>query len=550
MTKRIFRSICAVAAFVFIASVIIIMSILHNYYTEVHKDQLIEQLELASRGVEMSGEEFLEGLHPEGYRLTLISSDGSVLYDSDSSVANMENHLEREEVKEAIEKGRGESSRFSTTMTEEQLYESMKLSNGDILRVSAHQQTLFGLFVGISQSFIIIIGLAILLALLLAYRLTKYIIKPLNDIDITGKTDAEYDEIQPLIDRIKIQKNKIEIQKDKLRHKELEFETLTRNMDDGLILADVTGHVIFANQSAERILGTDLRSDESSLDESTDYYRFSDMVEKALGGSHTERNVNIKGKEYTIHCDLVDSDNKVHGIAILIIDLSWREKAEMIRREFTANVAHELKTPLQTISGSSELMCAGLVKDDDIKEFSEKIYDESKRLIALVDDITGLSQLDEGQYDHTREEIDLYNEADKTIEELKTASEKAGVELVLEGEHVVISGIRRLVHSIIYNLVDNSIKYSKADGKTIVSIRKEGSRAILSVKDNGIGIPEEEQERIFERFYRVDKSRSKEVGGTGLGLSIVKHAAQIHNAEVDIESEIGGGTTITVGFPA
>ena len=442
MTKRIFRSILIVALFVFLSSVVLIMGVLYSYFSSQQKTQLNEQLDIAAVGVNAEGVTFLKKLKPNGYRLTLIDKNGNVSYDSQVGTDNLENHLGREEVKEAISKGKGESSRYSTTMMERLLYEAVKLENGDVLRISAHQQTLFGLLLGIMQQLIVVLGISLLLALFLAYRMTKRLIKPLNDIDISGSTDAEYDEIQPLIDRIKIQKNEIEIQKDKIK------------------------------------------------------------------------------------------------------------KAEMVRREFTANVAHELKTPLQTISGSAELMYDGIVKDGDIREFSGKIYSESKRLINLVDDITKLSQLDGGQYDHNFERIDLYSECENTVDQLKTAADRSGVSLSLTGKHVRMNGIKKLVDSIIYNLTDNAIKYSKADGHVTIDVRSENESAILTVADDGIGIPKEEQERIFERFYRVDKSRSKEVGGTGLGLSIVKHAAMVHDADINIESEPGKGTRISVAFKA
>ena len=440
MTKRIFKSICVVAVFVFIASVVLIMGVLHNYFSSVQKTQLIEQLELAQGGVEADGISFLEKLNPDGYRITLIGGDGSVLFDSESETEKMENHIDREEVREAIEDGRGESSRQSTTMMERQFYEAVRMDDGTVLRISAPQQTLFRLLLGMMQPLIIVLGITLLLALYLAYRLTKRIIDPLNDMDISGETDSEYEEIQPLIDRIKIQKNQIEMQRNNL------------------------------------------------------------------------------------------------------------EKAETVRREFTANVAHELKTPLQTISGSAELMYDGIVKEDDIRNFARNIYRESKRLISLVDDITGLSKLDAGQYDHTIEEIDMYEQAEQVVEQLRTAAERSGVSLSLSGKHVYIHGIRRLIESIFYNLTDNAIKYSKEGGYVKLDISEADGKAVLTVSDNGIGIPEDEQERIFERFYRVDKSRSKEVGGTGLGLSIVKHAAMVNNAEIKVDSKPGEGTSISVIF--
>lgn len=549
MTKRIFRSIFTVAAVILLASFVLITGVLYEYFSNKQMDQLNMQTHLAAQGIESAGEEYFSDMDISGCRLTWIAADGTVLYDSRADQSSMENHADREEVHQALKAGHGESMRYSTTLMERQLYSADRLSDGTVVRISDMQYTPLTLILGMIQPVAIIALLALLLSLLLASRMAKRIVKPLNEMSLD---DAErintYPELTPLTDKLKSQQNQLREQEKELRRRRDEFDAATGSMTEGLVLLNEQGSVLSINKAATKALdigryciGKDIRelSAEPPLRET---------VEKALGGEHGEEHITLGGVSYRLYASPVMSGNRVAGAALLMLDTTEKEKAEQLRREFSANVSHELKTPLHTISGCAELLANGIVKPEDVPHFLSQIQSESKRMIALIDDIIKLSHLDEDAEDMQREDVDLLAVARSEAANLDQAAEAAGVELTVSGESAVINGIPQLLAAIVHNLCENAIKYNRPGGFARVNVRHEGERVLLTVEDNGIGIPPEQQERIFERFYRVDKSHSKEVGGTGLGLSIVKHAAALHNAKISVGSAPGKGTIITLVF--
>lgn len=548
MIERIFKSIAFASLFVFVCSIILIMGVMYTHFTNVQRTQLKGQAELVAQGLDHAEHKYFDDLKVEGYRITWISEKGKVKYDSANKENKMENHLEREEVKEALKNGTGESTRYSTTMMERQLYVAEKLSDGTVVRLSTTQQTVLGLLVGLLNPLIIVIVLSLGLSLFLAYRLSKRIIKPLNEMDIDGG-EVPYKELAPLVARIRSQKERIRSQKEALRQREKEFETTILNMSEGVLLINSDGYIVSVNASAKRIFDMDEYPEGKHIFDYLDTYEMRNMLQEAESGDHSEIRVPVGDIDYELHASPIYNGGKVSAISVIVFDITEQEKAEIARREFTANVTHELKTPLQTISGSAELLANGMVKEQDVRDFGGKIYSESKRMINLIDDIIDLSHLEEDGNDLRKEETDLYGIAEKTVVNMTQTAERFNIDLELTGRSVMLKGVPHLLGSMVFNLVDNAIKYGREGGKVTVNVSKEGNEAVLTVSDDGIGIPDDEKERIFERFYRVDKSRSKEVGGTGLGLSIVKHAALIHNAEVSLESVLGKGTKIKVAFP-
>ena len=550
MTKRIFRTIFIVAVGVFIASSLLFMTVLYDYFSAVGQNQLRAQIDLAAQGVANEGIGYFDGLESQNYRITWIGTDGSVLYDNISDADNMENHFEREEVKEALTKGYGESSRYSSTLTERYLYSAKRLPDGTVIRLSVTQNSMLVLTLGMLQPIIIIFAVAIVLSAFLASRLSKKIVKPLNELNLDKPLDNDgYDELSPLLRRINTQQRQIRRQKEELKRKQSEFEAVTSGMTEGIILLNQKGTILSINRAASKLFDTDsfvVGEDILSVNRSL---ALTELLHKAEDGKHAETVMEFGSGKYQLAASPVVANNEVIGIVVLLLDVTEKEKAEQMRREFTANVSHELKTPLHTISGCAELLSNNMVKQEDITDFSKRIFTEAGRMIRLVEDIIKLSHLDEGADDMKREETDMFILADHVITALMPESQKAGIKIELCGESAVLCGIPQLLDSIVYNLCDNAIKYNHKDGYVSVTVNNEEGFVILSVIDTGIGIPEEHQERIFERFYRVDKSHSKEIGGTGLGLSIVKHAARLHRAEIELQSVVDGGTTVTVKFP-
>lgn len=550
MTKRIFRTVFVVAISIFIASAVLFMTVLYDYFSGIQQNQLRMQIDLASQGVEDEGLDYLKNLNIKDYRVTWIGTDGKVLYDSISEADEMENHFEREEVKEALSEGYGASSRYSSTLTQRYLYGAKRLPDGTVIRLSVIQNSLLILTLGMLQPIMIIFVIAIILSAFLASRLSKKIVKPLNELNLDKPLDNNgYDELSPLLRRIDTQQKEISRQSEELKQRQNELEVMTSAMSEGIILLNNRGTVLSINKAAAKLFGTDcfcIGEDIVSINRSLE---LAQLLNKAKNGEHSERVVELGSGRYQMMASPVISNNIVSGIVLLILDVTEKEKAEQLRREFTANVSHELKTPLHTISGSAELLVNGMVKPEDIPIFLKRIYSEAQRMIQLVEDIIRLSHLDEGAEDMKWDMVDLYAVAEETINSLADEAESNGIKFELYGETVLINGIRQLLQEIIYNLCDNAIKYNRKGGLVSVEIKNENEFAVLTITDTGIGIPAEHQERIFERFYRVDKSHSKEIGGTGLGLSIVKHAAKLHNAEIELHSIVNKGTEITIKFP-
>ncbi len=551
MTKRIFRSICLVAICVFIASITLFMGVLYSYFSGVQLSQLKMQTALAAQGVAHEGSAYFEGLSPDSYRITWIDADGTVLFDSRSDLSEMENHLEREEVKEALANGLGQSIRYSRTLLERALYCAQHLPDGTVIRLSVAQSTPFTLFLGMTGPICLIFAAAVAFSLVLASRLSKNIVRPLNQLDLDHPLSNEgYDELSPLLRRLSVQQQQIRQQTSELFQKQQEFEAVTTGMAEGIVLMNSRQVILSINPAAQRLLGTDACCVGEFMQSVNRSPELQQLLCQAESGVHSEKVLSLCGGNYQLDASPILSDGKISGMALLLLDVTEKEKAEQMRREFTANVSHELKTPLHTISGCAELMANGMVRPQDLPKFSSQIYTEAQRMIRLVEDIIRLSHLDEGAQDMKPETVDLYSIARETVKSLEPSANACKVELHLEGKPAVLTGIPQLLQGIVYNLCDNAIKYNHPGGSVTVTVQTEPQAVCLTVADTGIGIPPEHTERIFERFYRVDKSHSKEIGGTGLGLSIVKHSAKLHNAVIDLQSTPGKGTAISVRFPA
>lgn len=550
MTKRIFRSICFVALTVFFAAIVLIMGVLYEYFSQVQQEQLKMQTNLAAQGVANEGISYFQDLHVSNYRITWIAENGTVLYDSRTDTEEMENHLEREEVKEALNTGYGESRRYSATLLARSFYSAKRLPDGTVLRLSVSQHSILTLLFGMLQPICIVFVIAFILSIVLAIRVSEKIVKPLNEVDLENPlSNEDYDELSPLLRRIDSQQKQLRRQKEELIQKENELGTIIGSMNEGMVLLNQKGKIISINSAAKKLLGAGADCtgmDILSLCRNMDLYQ---ILSDALQGERGERIIPLHGESYQVDADPIVSGNIVRGAALFFFNVTEKEKAEQIRREFTANVSHELKTPLHSISGYAELLKNDMVKENDRIPFAGKIYNEAQRMIRLVEDIISLSHLDEGAEDMRREQVALYELAEKAVQSLQPEADAAGVTVKLSGTAGSYEGIPQLLYSVIYNLCDNAIKYNREGGSVFVDIHEEEQAVVLSVRDTGIGIAPEHQERIFERFYRVDKSHSKEVGGTGLGLSIVKHAAKIHQAKMEVKSAVGEGTEITVTLP-
>lgn len=550
MTKRVFRSIFLASLAVLLAAVVLILGALYTYFSDVQAEQLQLQTALVAHALETEGVSYFDDLDASDRRITWIAADGTVLYDSRSDSGVMENHLEREEVKAALATGSGTSFRYSDTLMERYIYTAQRLSDGTVLRLSAAQNTVPHLVLGVVKPIILVIGIAVALSALLAGQLTKNIVAPLNELNLDDPlSNREYVEIQPLLRRLDSQQVQLRAQSQELRQKQKEFNAVTRSLSEGLVLMNSSGTVLSINPAATRLLEITPNCLGADFGVANRNPAISALVEKALTGEKAEENVALIGGEYLAAASPVRSDGAVFGVVLLLFDVTQKQKAEALRREFTANVSHELKTPLHAISGYAELMKDGLVPPEDTRHFAEKIYSEAQRMIDLVEDTLRLSRLDEGAADMQWTPIDLYETAKSAMQELTAPAELKNVSIRLEGTKTVIQGIPQLVSGIVFNLMDNAVKYNKDGGLVIVRLGEEKRQAVLTVTDTGIGISPEHQERVFERFYRVDKSHSKEIGGTGLGLSIVKHAALILGAAIELDSTVGKGTIVTVRFP-
>ena len=551
MTKRIFRSIFAVALAVLLAALFFILNAVNAHFTDIQFTQLRVETALASHAVTNEGARYFDKLDDTmNCRITWIASDGTVLYDNRSNSGTMENHLAREEVKSALETGYGQSARYSDTLLERYIYSAEQLPDGTVLRLSMSQSSVLNLTLSMSGSILFVIAVTIFFSFWLAKRLSRSVVKPLNELDLDDPlSNTDYEEIKPLLRRLDSQQNQLRAQETELKRKQKEFNTVTRSLSEGLVLISSNGTVLSINPSAARLLEVTQNCLGADFSVANQNAAIAQLVETALQGKKGEQTVTLSAGSYLAAASPVRSGGILSGVVLLLFDVTQKHQAEVLRREFTANVSHELKTPLHVISGYAELLKSGLVPPEDAGAFAEKIYAETQRMTRLVEDTLRLSRLDEGAADMQWANLDLYEIAKAALAELSAPAELAGVSLTLEGSSAPIRGIPQLVSAILFNLTDNALKYNRPDGSVTVAIRSGDEETILTVTDTGIGIPEDAKDRVFERFYRVDKSHSKEVGGTGLGLSIVKHAAQILGARLKLESTPGKGTAVTVFFP-
>lgn len=549
MTKKIFQSILLVAGCVLLASLLIIVGFLYDYFGGVEKNQLRDELSLAAAAVEDGGTDYLSQLTADRYRLTWIAADGSVLYDTKTNAESLENHASRAEVSQALATGTGESTRYSSTLMEKTMYYAQRLDDGTVLRISISRATVGMIAVGMIQPLLIVLIVALILSGLLARRLSRRIVDPLNSLDLEHPLDNDaYEELSPLLKRIHHQHVEIQTQLRELREKTDEFTQITGSMREGLVLLDEHGSILSINAAAQALFGADAQCvgrDFLTIERS---HEISTAIQAAAADGHSEVRAERAGRVYQFDISRITSDGKFLGTVILAFDITEQEFAERNRREFTANVSHELKTPLQGIIGSAELIENGMVKPEDLPRFVGHIHAEAARLVTLIDDIIRLSQLDEGDAMPT-EPVDLLAVSQEAAENLHDAAAARDVMVSVTGQPAVLPGVRRLIYEIVYNLCDNAIKYNRDGGRVDVTVAADAGGSSITVADTGIGIAPEHQARVFERFYRVDKSHSKASGGTGLGLSIVKHAVQYHHGRIELESTPGTGTTIRVVFP-
>ena len=549
MTKKIFQSILLVAGCVLLASLLIIMGFLYDYFGGVEENQLRDELSLAAAAVEDGGTDYLSQLTADRCRLTWIAADGSVLYDTKTDAESLENHASRAEVSQALATGTGESTRYSSTLMEKTMYYAQRLDDGTVLRISISRATVGMIAVGMIQPLLIVLIVALILSGLLARRLSRRIVDPLNSLDLEHPLDNDaYEELSPLLKRIHRQHVEIQTQLRELRKKTDEFTQITGSMREGLVLLDEHGSILSINAAAQALFGADAQCvgrDFLTIERS---HEISAAIQAAAADGHSEVRAERAGRVYQFDISRITSDGKFLGTVILAFDITEQEFAERNRREFTANVSHELKTPLQGIIGSAELIENGMVKPEDLPRFVGHIHAEAARLVTLIDDIIRLSQLDEGDAMPT-EPVDLLAVSQEAAENLHDAAAARNVTVSVTGQPAVLPGVRRLIYEIVYNLCDNAIKYDCDGGRVDVTVAADAGGSSITVADTGIGIAPEHQGRVFERFYRVDKSHSKASGGTGLGLSIVKHAVQYHHGRIELESTPGTGTTIRVVFP-
>ena len=544
MTKRIFRSIFAVAAVVLLLSLGVVMGVLYSHYSEVQWEQLESELTLTKLGLESSGEDYLRNITTKDFRITWIDGNGAVLFDTQADAATMDNHAAREEITKALAYGKGTSQRYSDTLTTIMLYSAVRLENGTVLRIAAAQDSVLALLLDVLLPMLLIFAAAVLVSLFLAKAMAKKIVVPLNDLNLDTPTEAQaYDELSPLLHRIDKQNKQISAQVAQLKEKTDQFEQTTASMNEGLVLLDAEGKILSINPAAAKLFETSstcVGLDFLVIDRSA---AMREGVQKALAGKHAEFRTSKHGSEYQIGISPIVSNGKLLGAVVLAFDVTEQVNSQRNRQEFTANVSHELKTPLQSILNSAQLLQSGLVKPEDNAKFTGYICSEAERLLNLINDVIRLSQLDEsGEF--PEESVDLYAICSQVLQSLLPAADQRNITVELLGENTVITGVRQLAYELIYNLCDNAIRYNIDGGKVTVTVGKTG----VTVQDTGIGIPKEHQARIFERFYRVDKSHSRETGGTGLGLSIAKHAAQRLGARIALDSTVGTGTEIHVSF--
>ncbi|HJB17426.1 MAG TPA: ATP-binding protein [Candidatus Blautia excrementipullorum] len=527
-----------------------VLGVLYQYFGEQINSELKKEAEYLSYGVELEGETYLEQVNDQDSRITYIDEEGNVLYDSMADEANMENHRDREEFQEAEETGVGQAERMSDTLSERTLYYAVRLEDNSVLRVSSTQDSVLALTVQLIPSALGILVVLIVLSGIFASRIASYIVEPINSLDLDHAEDNEtYEEVAPLLSKIHKQSGQIRTQLEEARRNQEEFQIITENMQEGLLVIDAYTMILSGNSSVWKMFQVwEPKIGESvySLDRTEDFRK---LIEKVLEGEHGSTLLRIDNEFIQLIANPVSRDGKTVGAVLVLMNETEKVERENLRREFSANVSHELKTPLTSISGYAEIIQGGLVKDEDIKKFAGRIYKEAQRLIQLVEDTIKISQLDEGENPYEWENVDVYKVAKDVCSHLKDIAWKKNVHLFIEGQKTICRTVRPILEEILYNLCDNGIKYNKDDGTVSIHIKDEGDNIRLMVKDNGIGIPREDVNRVFERFYRVDKSHSREIGGTGLGLSIVKHGVTFLGGTLDLVSEVDKGTEITVILP-
>ena len=549
MTGKLFRNSMAVAVTVMVLSIALFMGMLYQHFTDQIMGELQTETQLVAQGVEVEGLNYLQGMESRN-RITWVAGDGTVLYDSQADASKMENHADREEIRQALENESGTAQRYSATLAQQTLYAAQRLSDGSVIRMASAQQTVVVVLLSMIQPILLILGIALIISAVLASRMTRGIIRPIVSLDLEHPENCDtYQELVPLLTRVKRQNETIQRQMAQLSQQQQEFSALTENMSEGFLLLDRRGRVLSYNSGALSQLGAQPPKGEVNVLVLNRSEGFQRAVDDALEGRKSCQMIHQGGRWCQVLANPVLRDGEQAGVVMVLLDVTEQEQREELRREFTANVSHELKTPLTAISGIAEIMRGGMVKPEDIEDFAGDIYQEAQRLIALVEDIIRLSRLDEGEGGLEREDVDLLKLSDQVVHRLEPAARKQDVALKVTGRSVKVHGVASVLEEMLYNLCDNAIKYNKPGGRVTVTVDYLGQDAQVQVEDTGIGIPQEDQSRVFERFYRVDKSHSKEIGGTGLGLSIVKHGAALHDGQVRLESTPGKGTKVTLVTP-
>lgn len=547
MTAKIFKSTFLTSVLVLIISLVLTMGILFSFFEGQIKKELQSEADYIEYAVTQHEEGFFKNFSSGEKRITLIGADGTVLEDTSANPADMDNHADREEVKDALEKGSGTSVRYSKTLTEKTVYYARRMENGNVLRISTTQYTVMTVVLGLLQPLIYVLVLALILSFALSSRVSKSVIKPINEIDLDHPENSDaYEELTPLLHRILNQQKTIKKQLNEAKKHRDEFKLITENMSEGFLITDRDGRLLSCNSAALKLLDADENDGTVlSLNRTGDFRK---TVHAALSGERAENTMTHGENTYNLIANPVFEGDKTIGAVIVIIDVTESRRRELIRREFTANVSHELKTPLTSISGFAELLSAGGVPEDTVTDFAKTIYTEAQRLISLVSDIIKISELDEKSVCYEKENVNITELSRDVARRLKMSADKKNVKIGISGEDISVYGVRKILDEMIFNLCDNAVKYNKEGGTVEIRVKKEDGKTVLSVRDTGIGIAPSQQSRVFERFYRVDKSRSKAEGGTGLGLSIVKHGAMYHGAEIKLTSTPGEGTEVTVIF--
>ncbi|AKI58267.1 ATP-binding protein [Streptococcus agalactiae] len=546
MTKKIFRTTLSASLGIVLVTILMIMGFLYNYFNHIQREQLRTQTTLASQGISFEGKDYFENLKTSNVRITWVDNKGQVLYDTQSDAKHMKNHANRQEIKEAIKSGYGESTRWSATLTEKSIYAAQRLNNGTIVRLSVAQQTIFYLLLGMMSPLAIIILLAIILSVLIARYIAKKVSEPLNNIDLDHPlSNDSYEEITPLLRRLDSHQAKIQHQKLLLQKRQKEFDTIISKIKEGMILLDDQARIVSINAEALKLFQINDDWHGRFMMEVSRDLTLKDLIDQGLKGKKKEANIGIENNHYRVLVRPTTDNNRVTGLVVLLFDVTDQLQMEQLQREFTANVSHELKTPLHVISGYSELLANQMVPNEEVPQFAAKIHKESERLVKLVEDIINLSHLDE-QEKLPQETVNLYDLTQKVLEGLQAKADKKHIQINFNGEEAILRGNPVLLNSLVYNLCDNALTYNHEKGQVNVTLKNSPDTITLEVSDTGLGIAEKDKKRIFERFYRVDKSRSKIVGGTGLGLSIVKSALDFHNGSIKVDSHLGQGTTMTV----